>query len=463
MSASPTYPLTRMAAAVLVTVACTNGFAKSAGADNRSFEWVSAGGSQGGDKTRAITVDMAGNVYIAGEISGPADFGKHALESQGKMDAFVAKLSPSGEFLWAKSFGGAEVDRAYGVAADDRGNVYVCGHFQSTDLQIKGATQTNHGEYDLFVLKLNSAGELLWGRTSGGAGYDYAHAIVLDAAGDIVVTGAVAGQAVLGSVTLNDSSKDRSIFIAKYSTTGDLKWARCTTGISGGANAVGIDAQGQIYVGGSFAGQGRFDTLELNGAKGACGCVLKMTGDGAGLKAVTFPGTAPTVHEIAVDAQGRVWAAGMFKQNIKIGSHELTSSSASNSDGFCAALDADLNVNWVKNIQGEGVDYCLGVATDGSGGSFFTGEFTSNASLDEATFHSAGGVDIFIAAFDATGRLLWSHSCGSEKTDNAYSTAWHQSGSLLLGGACAAVANFGAHSMTSPKGSEAYAAKMKVR
>lgn len=427
------------------------------------FEWVSGGGSQGSDKTRAIAVDPTGNVYIAGEISGAAEFGKHSVESHGKMDVLVAKLSSGGEFLWVKSFGGSETDRAYGVTADAQGNVYVSGHFQSTDMKLNGVSQINNGDYDFFVLKLDPAGDLLWGRTGGGLGYDYAHAIALDSKGDVVVTGAVVGEAQLGSSTLNAASKERPIFVAKYTNNGELKWARCTTGVNGGANGVGIDAMDQIYLGGSFNGQGSFDSVVLDGAKGSCGVILKMTSEGAGLKAAIFPGTSPTVHEIAVDGTGRVWAAGMFKQNIRFGGQALTSSGTSNSDGFCAALDKDMNVSWVRGLHGEGVDYCLGVTTDGRGRAFFTGEFSGAAALDSKPLQSAGGTDVFVAAFDSNGELEWVQGCGSEKGDNAYTIAWHKSQFLAVGGACTAVAHFGSQTMNSARGAEAYAAKMILR
>lgn len=425
-----------------------------------TFEWVSGGGSQGNDKTRAIAVDPAGNVYIAGEISGAAEFGKHSVESHGKMDVLVAKLSPGGEFLWAKSFGGSETDRAYGVVADAQGNVYVSGHFQSRDMKFNNVLQINNGDYDFFVMKLDPAGELLWGRTAGGAGYDYAHAIALDSRGDVVITGAIVGEVQVGQTKLNADSKNRSIFIAKYSNGGDLKWARSTAGVTGGANGIGVDDADQIYVGGAFNGQGSFDSVVLDGAKGSCGVVLKVTGEGTGVKAAIFPGISPTVHEITVDGTGRLWAAGMFKQSIRIGDQTLTSSGTSNSDGFCASLDKDLNVGWVRGLHGEGVDYCLGVATDGRGRAFFTGEFSGTAALDGKLLQSTGATDIFVAAFDSRGKLEWVQTCGSEKGDNAYTMAWHKSDFLVFGGACTAVANFGSKSMNSTRGAEAYAAKM---
>lgn len=427
------------------------------------FDWVSGGGSQVSDKTRAIAVDASGNTYLAGEISGPAEFGSHAVESAGKMDVFVAKLSATGEFIWAKSFGGSETDRAYGVVPDAEGNVYVVGHFQSADMKFNGVLQPNNGDYDLFVLKLNGAGELLWGRTAGGAGYDYAHAVALDSKGEVVVSGAVVGEARFGATAVNPGSKEHPVFVAKYSPQGNLKWAKCSTGGGGSGHGIGVDARDQIYVSGSFSGEGTFDSVALHAQKGSCGFVLKLTGDGSALTAAAFPGNAPTIHEIAVDPEGRVWIAGMYKQSMQIGTHSLTSSSATNSDGFCASLDRDLKVAWVHALHGEGVDYCLGVATDGKGRAFFTGEFTGDAVLSDATMHSAGATDIFIAAFNPEGRLEWVERCGSEKGDNAYTMAWHHSGFLVLGGACIAPAQFGAKVIGSGRGAEAYGAKMTVR
>ena len=95
--------------------------------------WATSVGGPGHDKARGIATDRDGNIYVTGEFSQTARFGKHTLTTHGDLDFFVAKFSPAGECLWARSGGGLLTDRGYAVAADRGGNVYVTGHFQSVD------------------------------------------------------------------------------------------------------------------------------------------------------------------------------------------------------------------------------------------------------------------------------------------------------------------------------------------
>jgi hypothetical protein len=447
-----------LSAAEPVAVSATAAAAKKAEAD-----WVTGYGSLASDKTRAVGVDRAGNVYIAGESSGEASFGSLSAPALGGMDSFVAKLSISGEPLWVRSFGGNKIDRAYGVAADSHGNVYVTGHFQSTDVQRDGKELPNRGDYDIFLIKYDPAGNELWVRTAGGAGYDYGHGIALDPNEDVVITGAIQGEAHFGTKRLNEGSAARAIFAAKYNSEGTLKWATASSGVGGSGHGLGIDGKGHIYIGGSCNGTGSYGPVKLEVPDGGAGIVLKLNPSGEAERATLFPGTSTTVHEICTDESGRVWVAGMFKQRVQIGQTALSSSGPANSDGFCAALDPSGTVLWAHGLHGEGVDYCLGVCTDGAGRAFVTGEFSKEALFAGQTLNSAGATDIFVTAFSPTGTHQWTEVWGGEKGDNAYTMAWHYSGFLVVGGACTGPAHFGEKIMSRPNGAEAYAAKLRVR
>jgi hypothetical protein len=435
----------------------------TATAKKAEVEWVTGYGSLTSDKTRAVAVDKAGNVYMAGESSGEATFGSISAPPLGGMDSFVAKLSISGDPLWVRSFGGAKIDRAYGVVADSHGNVYVTGHFQSTDVQRDGKEVPNRGDYDIFLCKYDPEGKELWVRTAGGGGYDYGHGIALDPNEDVVITGAIQGESHFGTKRVNEGGTARSIFAAKYGRDGELKWVTASSGIGGSGHGLGIDAKGFIYIGGSCGGTGNYGPVRIDALEGGGGLVLKLSPNGEAERVTLFPGIGTTVHEICVDEPGRVWVAGMFKQRVQIGQTALSSSGPANSDGFCAALDAEGRVTWAHGLHGEGVDYCLGVCTDGKGRSFFTGELSKEAVLAGHPLKSAGATDIFVTAFSPEGTMQWTEVWGGEKGDNAYTMAWHYSGFLIVGGASTGPASFGDKIMSRPNGAEAYAAKLRVR
>lgn len=427
-----------------------------------TFEWVAAGGGAKSDKTRAVTFDREGNVFLAGEATDEGTFGDVMRPGYGGMDFFLAKVSPAGKFLWVRSLGGSLVDRGYGVATDSAGNAYVTGHYQSTDAQANGQTLPNAGDYDVFIAKYDTQGTLLWIKTAGGKGYDYGHGIAVDSKGDIIITGAVAGEAKFGDVTVNAGSTTRPIFCAKYDASGNLKWVKTTGGkFSGSGHGVGVDAKDAIYIGGSGGGEGTLDGVALQ-SKAQAGIVLKLTPEGTGVWAATMPGVPSCgFHEIAVDTAGRTWCAGMFKGALN--GTEVHTTSDKDNDGVLAHYNPDGKLVWSHVIQGPGVDYCLGVATDNTGRSFVTGEFSDTATFAGQTLKSQGATDIYTAAFDEKGGLEWMVQTGGTKGDNAYCMAWHPSGKLIFSGASVAPATFGRQTLTSPGGAEAYGAVLLLK
>lgn len=427
-----------------------------------TFEWVASGGGAKSDKTRAVTFDREGNVFMAGETTDDGTFGDQKRTGLGSTDFFLTKLSPEGKFLWVRSLGGSLVDRGYGVATDSSGNAYVTGHYQSTDAQANGQTLPNAGDYDIFIAKYDTTGTLLWIKTAGGKGYDYGHGIVVDSKGDIVVTGAIAGEAKFGDVTVNAGSTTRPIFCAKYDSDGKLKWVKATGGkFSGSGHGLGVDATDSIYIGGSGGGEGTFDGATLQ-SKAQAGIVLKLTPEGTGVWAAALPGVPSAgFHEITVDSTGRTWCAGMFKGALNGGPVHTTGDK--DNDGVLAHYSPEGKLVWSHVLQGPATDYCLGVATDNTGRCFVTGEFSDTATFAGQTLKTQGATDIFTAAFDAKGGLEWLLQSGGIKGDNAYCTAWHPSGRLIISGACVAPATFGGQTMASPGGADAYGAVLRLK
>jgi hypothetical protein len=432
-------------------------------AQTPSFRWAVSAGGAGPDKTRIVNVDRAGNVLLAGECTGPAKFGGLEIKGAGKLDFFVAKCDPRGKFLWARTGGGSATDRGYGVAADQDGNVYATGHYESADADFSGTKLALAGGYDAFVAKYDPAGKLLWIRTAGGAGYDYGHAIAIDPQGNAVVAGAVYGNASFGDVAIENPAGGH-LFVAKYDPAGKLLWVKTTSGkTSGSGHGVAVDGRGFIYVGGSASGVGEFGGRPIGVPKGGDAVVAKLSPDGKVLWIAQNHGEPRClVHEITCDAEGRVWASGMFTRKAMFGDETFSTTGEKDNDAFIAHYDTDGKLRWARVGQGPAVDYGLGVATDGKGHSFLAGEFTDAFKLGGATLKSAGSTDIYVAAFDANGTLTWITRAGGEKGENAYSIVHDGRGHLILGGSFAGTAGFGEHQVSSSGGNDLYGAMLQL-
>lgn len=428
-----------------------------------AFEWVTAAAGTKSEKTRAINVDSEGNVYYAGEASGDVKFGNIEVKNAGATDFFLAKLSPKGEFIWAKMGGGTKIDRGYGVVIDRQGNAYVTGHYQSTDADFGGTKLPNQGDYDVFVAKYDRDGKVLWVQTGGGKGYDYGHGIALDPEGNVVVSGAVVGEATFGDVKIANEPNNH-IFCAKYTADGKLLWAKAATGrATGSGHGVAVDGTGNIYVGGLSSGTGDFGGKPLSSLKGSSAVVAKLSPAGEVLWLTQQLGQPSCIfHEITCDKEGRVWASGMFKGKATSGGEEFATTGPKDPDAILCHFDTNGKLLWTRVGQGPRTDYGLGIATDGSGHSYLTGEFSETFKLAGATLQSRGGTDIYVAKFDEKGTLLWLAHAGGEKGDNAYTMVCDERGNLFLGGSFSGTAKFDDVSVTSSAASDLYGAKLKA-
>ena len=161
-----------------------------------NFLWAKGIGGTSQDVGYSIAADALGNVYTCGEFFGTADFdpgaGTFNMTSAGSLDAFVVKLSNSGNFVWARALGGSIGDAAYSLALDGAGNVYVTGYYSGTADFDPGPNQFNltaAGGNDIFVCKLDNAGNFGWVKDAGGAEHDVANSIALSGAGSAHLTG----------------------------------------------------------------------------------------------------------------------------------------------------------------------------------------------------------------------------------------------------------------------------------
>ena len=166
-----------------------------------NFQWVRTWGGQGTeDATGVVAVDGANNVYVAGRFaSSNCDFnpgGTPDLHSTaGGLDNFLSKFDASGNFQWARTWGGTGADQANGLAVDGAGRVYVAGSFQKTvDFDPGSGTdlRTSHGKSDAWLSQLDPSGVFQWVQTWGGSDDDSA-GVDVDGADAVYASGWFAG------------------------------------------------------------------------------------------------------------------------------------------------------------------------------------------------------------------------------------------------------------------------------
>ena len=208
---------------------------------NGNLVWARTMGGAWPDLGNSITIDALGNVYSTGEFGLTVDFDPGPdtlnLTSNGADDIFIQKLDPNGNFIWARSMGGADYDRGLSITTDAIGNVYTTGYFKYTvdfDPGSDTLNLTSAGAHDIFIQKLDANGNLIWARSIGGTNTDLGVGIITDAIGNVYATGYFEGTVDFdpGSDTLNLTSAGLyDIFIQKLDPNGNLLWASSMGGL----------------------------------------------------------------------------------------------------------------------------------------------------------------------------------------------------------------------------------------
>lgn len=227
--------------------------------------WATRAGGKEYDLGDGIIIAESGGSIITGHFNGSATFGSITLASAGGSDIFIAKYDAAGNVLWAKKAGGTGNDFGYNVTRDGSYNGVITGSFQGS-ATFGSITLTSAGSNDIFIAKYDPSGNVLWARRAGGANYDSGQSIAADESNSSVVTGFFDGSATFGTTTLT-SAGSRDIFIVKYDDSGNVLWASRAGGKDMDMGyGIAADGSGDIIVTGNFNGSATFGTTTLTSA-----------------------------------------------------------------------------------------------------------------------------------------------------------------------------------------------------
>ena len=309
-----------------------------------NFLWSKSFGGTGDDRCFSIDIDASGNVYTSGDFEGTVDFnpgaGTYNLTSAGHHDIFVQKMDASGNFLWAKSFGGSSIVYTGSMSLDASGNIYTTGCFKNTADFNPGAGTYNLtavGIFGVFVQKMDASGDFLWAKSFGGTGFDRGYSIDIDASGNVYTTGFFNGTVDFdpgaGTYNLTAGSSGSDTFVQKMDASGNFLWAKSFEGTSSGSqgNSISIEASGNVYTTGRFGGTVDFNpgvgTYNLTSAGSNDAFVQKMDASGNFLWAKSFGGSS-SGNSISIDASENIYTTGSFRGTVDFnpgaGTYNLT-------------------------------------------------------------------------------------------------------------------------------------------
>lgn len=295
-----------------------------------NYVWARAMVGSGGAQGRGIALDALGNVYTTGSFRRTVDFdpgeGTANLSTPGNaasVDIFVSKLDSAGNYVWAGRMGGTDGEEGLDIAVDGAGNVYTTGVFRDTVDFDPGPGTFNLDPGPLFISKLNSAGDFVWAKATGGF---ISRSIAVDQSGNVYTTGGFNDTVDFdpgpGIANLSTAGLE-GIFVSKLDSAGDYVWARAMGGTTDNAEgwAIAVDPwdNGNVYTTGGFRGTVDFDpgveTLEFTSME---------PGDDLFIQKLDFAGNLVWVQTVSgnhnvvglgigVDYSGNVYTAGTFQ------------------------------------------------------------------------------------------------------------------------------------------------------
>lgn len=232
-------------------------------------QWNTTWGGPGYDSGESIGLDSAHNIYVAGL-------------TDNRDNIILIKFNNSGSYQWYRTWGGTGQEYAGDLVIDSSDNIYLVGTTEISGL----------GD-EIFLLKYNTSGDLIYNTTWGGSGDDYASDLALDDTGNIYIAGGV------------ENIASKNVTIAKFNNSGDYQWHQTWGGSeSEYAFSLALDSSGNIYVSGHFYSFG--STIGI--------VKFNNTGDIQWYR--TWGAYEGHIYDITVDLYDNIYLAGFYSGDL---------------------------------------------------------------------------------------------------------------------------------------------------
>lgn len=378
-----------------------------------------------------VATDSAGNVYLAGTLTGDADFGGGILTGA-NADVYIAKFNKDGNHLWSKKFGDSDVQGAGHIAVDAAGSVFVGGNFNGT-IDFGGGPLTSAGGYDIFVAKLDANGNHVWSKAFGDPTYQSLGGLALVGA-DVVLIGEKSGSVDFGGGALTG----RNYLVKLAGSNGAHVWSKQST--SGGGfvpRSLAADATGKLVGAGSLGSTLDWGGGVLTSAGQDDVLVIKFDATGNTLWSKRFGDAQPQdAWAVAIDASGNVVLTGRVQGALDFGVGAMNPSQATI---YAAKLDPNGAGVWSKAfpaISGA-LPFSNALGMDAFGNIAIGGSTDEAMDLGGGPLPcTSGTTNIFIGKLDGSGKHLWSKgwAAGAGGMDGSMDVAFDASGNMLFAG-----------------------------
>lgn len=375
-------------------------------------------GTKGWESVSAMTSDPDGNYYVAGTFSGTIDVNGSQLTSNGQRDIFLIKYNSENVFQWKQNYGGASDDHVYSISCDFSGNIHMVGSFQG-ESDIGSDHMSTQTFTDLFYAKIDNNRQVLFAKPLSSGGTAKKAVLQTDTDGNIWMAGSFEKNIELDASTSLTATSGIDIFFAKYDPEGVLSSVYQKIEGDGDVTleAFVLDNQDNVFIGGSFTNNMQFgtNTVTNNGKEDLF--VAKYLSSGSYDWHYVAGGLHnDKVNGIACDGLGALYVTGDFTDDVLF---DLAYTAPKHQDVFLLKFNESNGVLEWSNQLGDN-SYCMAnsIVASENGYVYISGSFRGELQSDVGVVSSTGKTsDAFIIRYQSDGTRDWVSKIGGEKED----------------------------------------------
>ncbi|MDN5202718.1 hypothetical protein QQ008_15115 [Fulvivirgaceae bacterium BMA10] len=378
------------------------GFTESVFAFNTTalvIEWQRSLGGTNHESPRSIIQTMDGSYVIAGySFSNDGDIsGNHGLS-----DSWIVKLNERGNFIWETNLGGAGREAAYCILETEDGGFVMAGEASHAS----GDVDSNNGNRDYWIVKLDASGTLVWETNLGGSNVDVASSITLAGDEGYVIGGT--SRSSNGDVKNNHGGSD--FWIVKLDLGGSLVWE---SNFGGSDDDVCVSIRQTLDGGYIAAGTSSSSDGDVDSNHGRSDFwIIKLDSFGKLVWEANYGGSdSDTATEIYQLSNGEYIVAGYsYSSDLDVGENK------GGADYWVIKLDVIGNLMWQTSMGGEDNDLVRSMYSSDQG--YIVAGFAGSGTGDVSG--NNGLADCWIQKLDGNGEQVWEENFGGSETDIAY-------------------------------------------
>jgi hypothetical protein len=336
--------------------------------------------------------------------------------NHGDYDAWMVKLNSNHDTVWTRVMGGTMYDGAWKAVATADGGFAIAAYTQSKNTGDVGA---NHGNTDWWIIKLKSNGDTAWTKLVGGVYNDYANSIAATPDGGFVV---------VGDTYTSSSSMDEDVMVVKFNSDGDIAWQKTYGGSSmDDASAVTVYPNGTMMIAATTTSNNNGDVGATHGNWDYWIIKLNANGDKAWGKA--YGGNLyDTPFALANTADGGAIITG---SSFSSQNGDVTGANHGDEDVWVVKVNANGDMEWNTLLGGTRSDVASAVKVTPDGGYLIAGDSDSK---DGDVGPTQGSYDLWVLKLNTSGKILWSKTFGGTGIDEESALLLNTDGSFYVTG-----------------------------